>query len=77
MPIHRLALGSLRVGTFDNLDFDGAVEVAQKLGRYEFMFTAVPLRIEMGMGSPLNLLEIPTSLDTLCNRRGPECGGRS
>ena len=29
-------------------------EVARELGRYEFLFTAAPLRIEMGMGSPLN-----------------------
>ena len=56
VPIHRLALVSLGVGSFDNPDFDGAVEIAQKLGRYEFMFTAAPLRTEMGMGSPLNPL---------------------
>ena len=55
-PLHRLALVSLGVGIFDNLDFDDAAEIAQKLGRYEFMFTAAPLRIEMGMGSPLNPL---------------------
>ena len=55
-PLHRLALVSLGVGIFDNLDFDGAVEIARRLGRYEFLFTAAPLRIEMGMGSPLNPL---------------------
>jgi len=32
------------------------VEVAKGLGRYSFMFTAAPLRIEMGMGSPVNPL---------------------
>ena len=53
-PLHRLALVSLGVGIFDNLDFDGVAEIASRLGRYEFMFTAAPLRIEMGMGSPLN-----------------------
>ena len=35
---------------------DERMETAQKLGRYEFMFTAAPLRIEMGMGLPLNPL---------------------
>ena len=55
-PLHRLALVSLGVGIFDNLDFEAAVEIAQRLGRYEFLFTAAPLRIEMGMGSPLNPL---------------------
>ena len=29
---------------------DERMETAQKLGRYEFMFPAAPLRIEMGMG---------------------------
>ena len=54
LPLHRLALVSLGVGIFDNLDFDRVAETARDLGRYEFLFTAAPLRIEGGMGSPLN-----------------------
>lgn len=54
LPLHRLALVSLGVGVFDNLDFGDVAEVAQRLGRYEFLFMAAPLRVEMGMGSPLN-----------------------
>ena len=54
LPLHRLALVSLGVAIFDNLDFDGVAEVAKELGRYEFLFTAAPLRIQNGMGSPLN-----------------------
>jgi len=54
LPLHRLALVSLGVGIFDNLDFERVAEVARRLGRYEFLFTAAPLRIEQGMGSPLN-----------------------
>ena len=53
-PLHELALVSLGVGIFDNLDFSEAAEVAQRLGRYEFLFTAAPLRIRLGMGSPIN-----------------------
>ena len=53
-PLHQLALVSLGVGIFDNLDFGPAAEVARRLGRYEFLFTAAPLRIEQGMGSPIN-----------------------
>lgn len=53
-PMHRLALVSLGVSIFDNLDFDAVAEMAKELGRYSFLFTAAPLRIEMGMGSPLN-----------------------
>ena len=53
-PLHELALVSLGVGIFDNLDFTEAAEAAQRLGRYEFLFTAAPLRIRLGMGSPIN-----------------------
>lgn len=54
LPLHRLALVNLGVSIFDNLDFDRVAEIARQLGRYEFLFTAAPLRIEGGMGSPLN-----------------------
>lgn len=54
LPLHELALVSLGVGIFDNLDFGELAAVAKRLNRYEFLLTAAPLRIEMGMGSPLN-----------------------
>jgi len=54
LPLHSLALVSLGVSIFDNLDFTDVAEVAKELGRYEFLFMASPLRIEKGMGSPLN-----------------------
>ena len=57
-PLHRLALASLGVSIFDNLDFEDAAATAKKLKRYEFLFVASPLRIDKGMGSPLNPLAI-------------------
>ena len=54
LPIHRLALVALGVSIFDNLDLEEAAQVAKRLNRWEFLFTAAPLRIEKGMGSPLN-----------------------
>lgn len=54
LPLHSLALVSLGVSIFDNLDFTDVAVVAKELGRYEFLFMASPLRIEKGMGSPLN-----------------------
>ena len=54
LPLHILALVSLGVGIFDNLDFEEVAELARDLGRYEFLFMASPLRIPGGMGSPLN-----------------------
>ena len=57
-PLHRLALVAMGVGIFDNLDFERGVEQARRLNRYEFLFTAAPLRIDKGTGSPLNPLAI-------------------
>jgi kynurenine formamidase len=57
-PIHRLALVAMGVSIFDNLDFERAIEQAKRVNRYEFLFTAAPLRIEKGTGSPLNPLAI-------------------
>ena len=54
LPLHRLALVALGVGIFDNLDFERVAELAKRLNRYAFLFTAAPLRIEQGMGSPIN-----------------------
>src|SRR5580693_5089283 len=57
-PLHRLALVAMGVGIFDNLDFERAVEHARQVNRYEFLFSAAPLRIALGTGSPLNPLAI-------------------
>jgi kynurenine formamidase len=54
LPLHRLALVALGVSIFDNLDLEEAAQVARRLKRWEFLFTASPLRIEKGMGSPVN-----------------------
>jgi kynurenine formamidase len=56
--LHQLALVAMGVGIFDNLDFERAVEEARRLNRYEFLFMAAPLRIDKGMGSPLNPLAV-------------------
>ena len=56
--LHQLALVAMGISIFDNLDFERAVEEARRLNRYEFLFMAAPLRIEKGMGSPLNPLAV-------------------
>jgi hypothetical protein len=48
IPLHQLALVAMGVSIFDNLDFERAIEQAKRLNRYEFLFTAAPLRIELG-----------------------------
>ena len=58
LPLHQLALVAMGVSIFDNLDFERTAEEAKRLNRYEFLFMASPLRIDKGMGSPLNPLAI-------------------
>jgi len=58
LGLHQLALVAMGVSIFDNLDFERVAEEAKRLNRYEFLFVASPLRIEKGMGSPLNPLAI-------------------
>jgi kynurenine formamidase len=58
LPLHNIALSALGVDIFDNLDFERVIEEARRLNRYEFMFSAAPLRVEHGTGSPLNPLAI-------------------
>ena len=57
-PLHRLALVAMGVSIFDNLYLERAAEHAKQLNRYEFLFSAAPLRIALGTGSPLNPLAI-------------------
>jgi hypothetical protein len=45
---------TLGVNIFDNLDLEELAETAAELGRYQFLLTASPLRIDKGLGSPAN-----------------------
>jgi kynurenine formamidase len=58
LPIHKLALVALGVDIFDNLDLERVSETAKRLNRYEFLFSAAPLQVEKGTGSPLNPIAI-------------------
>ena len=70
MGLHQLALVAMGISIFDNLDFERAVEEARRLNRYEFLFMAAPLRIEKGMGSPLNPLQCSEGSDRGSARAG-------
>ena len=54
LPIHRLTLVAMGAAIFDNLDLERVAETAKRLNRYEFLFMTAPLRIDKGMGSPVN-----------------------
>lgn len=57
-PVHFLMLIALGSPLFDNCDLEAVAATAARLNRYEFLFTAAPMAIPHGTGSPLNPLAI-------------------
>ncbi len=57
-PVHKLLLVAMGTQIFDNLNLEELSAEAKRLARWEFLFTAAPLRIPGGTGSPLNPIAI-------------------
>lgn len=53
-PVHKLLLVALGTQIFDGLDLEELSREAKRQGRWEFLFTAAPLRVPGGTGSPVN-----------------------
>jgi kynurenine formamidase len=53
-PLHQVALVAMGLCLIDNCDFERLTDVVDELGRAEFLFSAAPLQIENGTGSPIN-----------------------
>ncbi|MGB0093222.1 MAG: cyclase family protein [Solirubrobacteraceae bacterium] len=53
-PIHALAIVAMGLHLLDYLQFEDLCEACRTTGRWEFLFTASPLRVTGGTGSPLN-----------------------
>lgn len=53
-PVHRLLVVAMGTPIFDNLDLEQLREEASRQEQWEFLFTAAPLRVPGGTGSPLN-----------------------
>ena len=54
LPVHQIVMPFLGINILDNLDLELVAEFAREIGRWEFLITAGPLRIDLGHGSPLN-----------------------
>jgi kynurenine formamidase len=53
-PIHQLFLVAVGTPLFDNCDLEAASQAAVQRNRWTFMFSASPLRVPGGTGSPAN-----------------------
>ena len=54
MPIHQCVIVAMGVHLLDNLRLDRLAAACESQGRWSFLFTVAPLRIEGGTGSPAN-----------------------
>ena len=54
MPIHMVGLVAMGLHLLDNLYLEDIAAAAARIGRWAFLLTLAPLRIEGGTGSPLN-----------------------
>jgi len=57
-PIHVLAIVAMGIHLLDYLQFEELRTECERLGRWEFLLVAAPLRIVGGTGSPLNPIAI-------------------
>ncbi len=53
-PIHVLAINAMGIHLLDYLQFEDLARECEAAQRWEFLFTAAPLRLPRGTGSPLN-----------------------
>ena len=54
MPIHMIGLVAMGLHLLDNLNLEDVAAACAAAGRWAFLLTLAPLRIEGGTGSPLN-----------------------
>ncbi len=53
-PVHTIGIVSMGLWLLDNCDLEELSTTCEKLGRWEFHFSMLPLRIQGGTGSPVN-----------------------
>ncbi len=53
-PIHQIGIVGLGLHLIDNVRLDPLLAACRQQGTYEFLFSAAPLRIPGGTGSPIN-----------------------
>lgn len=53
-PVHQIGIVGMGLHLIDNVRLDRLLAACREAGRYAFLFTAAPLRIPGGTGSPIN-----------------------
>jgi kynurenine formamidase len=55
-PIHAIGVNAMGLYFMDSLCLEALADTCQEIGRWEFLFSASPLRLAAGTGSPVNPL---------------------
>jgi kynurenine formamidase len=58
LPVHQLCIRDMGLTLGEMFDLDGLAEDCARDGVYEFLFSAPPLKVTGGVGSPLNPLAV-------------------
>jgi len=57
-PVHSVCMVAMGMWIIDGCDLELAAEECERLGRWEFLFSAAPLRLKNATGCPLNPVAI-------------------
>ncbi len=57
-PMHQVGIVAMGLCLIDNCDLESLATTCRQLGRWEFLLTLGPLRIENGTGSPVNPIAV-------------------
>ena len=53
-PVHQIGIVGMGLHLIDNVRLDNLLTHCREHGQYDFLFSAAPLRIPGGTGSPIN-----------------------
>lgn len=57
-PVHSVCMVAMGMWVIDGCDLETLAETCERLGRWEFLFSAAPLRLKNSTGSPLNPIAV-------------------
>jgi kynurenine formamidase len=57
-PLHQIGIPHMGLWLLDNCNMEELTHACQERGRWEFLFTIAPLRIQYGTGSPVNPIAV-------------------
>ncbi len=57
-PVHQIGITGMGLPLIDNMELDQVAEVCASEGKWDFLFSMAPLRLERGTGCPVNPIAV-------------------